>query len=85
MRDELLNESLFLDLDHARTKLGTWVEDYNKQRPHSAIGYQTPTAYAAKLNATFARLRNPDQLRRPNVAPTAPDGVKKPETLIATG
>jgi putative transposase len=85
MRDELLNESLFLDLDHARTKLGTWVEDYNNQRPHSAIGYQTPTAYAAKLNATFARLRNPDQLRRPNVAPTAPDGVKQPEALIATG
>jgi putative transposase len=89
MRDELLNESLFLGLDHARTKLGTWVEDYNNQRPHSAIGYQTPAAYAAKLNtqlpATFDRLRNPDQLRRPNVAPTAPDGVKQPEALIATG
>jgi transposase InsO family protein len=76
MRDELLNESLFLGLDHARTKLRNWVEDYNNQRPHSAIGYQTPAAYAAKLTATFDRLRNPYQLRRPNVAPTAPDGVK---------
>ena len=89
MRDELLNESLFLGLDHARTKLKSWVEDYNNQRPHSAIGYQTPAAYAAKLNtklpATFDRLRNPDQLRRPNVAPNAPDGVNQSEALIATG
>ena len=85
MRDELLNETLFLDLDHARTKLKSWVADYNNQRPHSAIGYQTPAAYAAKLTATFDRLRNPDQLRRPNVAPNAPDGVKQPEALVATG
>ena len=29
MRDELLNESLFLGLDHARTKITIWVDDYN--------------------------------------------------------
>jgi DNA modification methylase len=29
MRDELLNESLFLGLDHARTKITKWVDDYN--------------------------------------------------------
>ena len=37
MRDELLNESLFLDLDHARTKITNWVDDYNLRRPHSVI------------------------------------------------
>jgi putative transposase len=85
MRDELLNESLFLGLDHARRKIETWVEYYNNKRPHSAVGYQTPTAYAAKITATFDRLRNPDQLRRPNVAPNAPDRVNQSEALIATG
>ena len=25
MRDELLNESLFLDLDHSRQLIGAWV------------------------------------------------------------
>lgn len=85
MRDELLNESLFFGLDHARTKLADWVDDYNEQRPHSALGYLTPAAYAATLNATFDRLRNPDQLRRSNVAHTAPDGVTFAETLITTG
>ena len=85
MRDELLNESLFLGLDHARTKIATWVDDYNQRRPHSALGYLTPAAYAANLSATCDRLRNPDQLRRSHVAPPAPHGVKTAEALIAAG
>ena len=51
MRDELLNESLFLDLDHTRQLIGDWVDDYNTARPHSALGYQTPVAYAEQLIA----------------------------------
>ena len=62
MRDELLNESLFLGLDHARTKITNWVDDYNQRRPHSALGYLTPAAYAANLSATCDRLRNPDHM-----------------------
>ena len=85
MRDELLNESLFLGLDHARTKITNWVDDYNQRRPHSALGYLTPAAYAANLSATRDRLRNPDQLRRSHVAPSAPHGVKPAEALIAFG
>jgi len=85
MRDELLNETLFLGLDHARTRIAEWADDYNRQRPHSALGYLTPAAYAANLTATCDRLRNPDQLRRSHVAPLAPRGVKKAETLIAAG
>ena len=49
MRDELLNESLFFSLDHAREKLAAWAADYNTRRPHSSIGYQTPVAYAAAI------------------------------------
>lgn len=51
MRDELLNESLFLDLDHTRKLIGAWVTDYNTARPHSALGYKTPVAYAKHLIA----------------------------------
>ena len=58
---------------------------YNGQRPHSALGYLTPAAYAANLTATCDRLRNPDQFRRSHVALPAPDGVKSAETLIAAG
>ncbi|MCA1386487.1 MULTISPECIES: IS3 family transposase [unclassified Bradyrhizobium] len=85
MRDELLNETLFFDLDDARAKIANWVADYNLQRPHSSLKYLTPAAYAAHLTATDDRLRNPDQLRRSSVAPPAPLGVQNPETLTAAG
>ena len=42
MRDELLNETLFFDLDDARAKIATWVADYNIRRPHSSLKYLTP-------------------------------------------
>jgi putative transposase len=85
MRDELLNESLFMGLDHARARIANWIADYNQRRPHSALGYMTPADYAANLAATGGRLRNPDQLRRPPVATPTPHGVKPSETLIAAG
>ena len=58
MREELLNESLFLDLDHARSRIANWIDDYNQRRPHSALGYLTPAAYAANLSTMWDRLRN---------------------------
>jgi putative transposase len=85
MRDELLNESLFFGLDHARAKTPAWVDDYNQCHPLSALGYQTWTAYTANLNAMADQLRNPDQIRRSAIAPPAPAGAQSAETLIATG
>lgn len=85
MRDELLNETLFFDLDDARAKIANWVADYNLRRPHSALKYLTPAAYAAHLTATDDRLRNPDQLRRSSVAPPAPLGVQNSKTPTAAG
>ncbi len=85
MRDELLNETLFLGLDHAREKVTAWVDDYNNRRPHSALAYQTPAAYADSLSAACDRLRNPDQLRRSHVAHIAPQGVNPARALNAAG
>jgi len=85
MRDEFLNETLFFGLDDTRRKLAAWVTDYNGERPHSSLKYQTPAAYAANLTATGDRLRNPDQLRRSPVAPPAPIGVQIHQTLNAAG
>ena len=42
LRDELLNETLFSSLDHARELLAEWQDDYNTVRPHSAIGNLPP-------------------------------------------
>ncbi len=46
-RDELLNGKLFLGLEDARWVIDRWRPDYNHRRPHSALGYQTPAAFAA--------------------------------------
>jgi putative transposase len=46
-KTELLNESLFLDLHHARSRIANWIDDYNQQRPHSALGYLTPATSSA--------------------------------------
>jgi len=60
MRDELLNESLFFGLGHARQEIAAWISDYNTERPHSALGYRTPAAFAATLvpNPTAATGRS---------------------------
>ena len=48
LRDELLNRELFLSLDEARWVIDRWRLDYNHHRPHSALEYQTPAAFAAR-------------------------------------
>jgi putative transposase len=46
LRDELLNETIFTSLNHAREALAIWRTDYNTLRPHSALGNLSPAAYA---------------------------------------
>lgn len=48
LRDECLNETLFRSLDHARSALRAWRDDYNHVRPHGALKGLTP-AQAAEL------------------------------------
>lgn len=49
MRDELLNETLFLSITHARIEIAAWLEHYNRERPQSSLGYATQAAFAAEL------------------------------------
>jgi putative transposase len=85
MRDELLNETIFYDLDHARSTLARWTAAYNQKRPHSALGYLTPAEFAGAFTATGDRLRNPDQLHRSPVAPPALLRQTQPPTLAPIG
>jgi putative transposase len=85
MRDELLNESLFLDLDQARQLIAAWIADYNSARPHSSLGYKTPTAYADHLIAIAHHAALLKGSACWPIAHTAPKGVSTAETLIAAG
>jgi len=67
LRDELLNETLFPSLHHARVTLAAWRTDYNTERPHSRPGWQTPAEFAQ----TFAPQRGLT-LRNPQSSATAP-------------
>jgi putative transposase len=66
-------------------QLACWIADFNQRRPHSALGYLTPAAYAAELNSTSDQLRNPDQLRRSPVAPPAHTRHSPQATQAKTG
>ena len=55
LRDELLNETLFSSLDHAREALADWKDDYNTVRPHSAIGNMPPAVYAKLSDPVMQR------------------------------
>jgi putative transposase len=46
LRDELLDETLFISLAHARVTLAIWRNDYNTVRPHRATGNQPPAIHA---------------------------------------
>jgi putative transposase len=50
-RDECLNTTWFMSLEDAREKIETWKNDYNEFRPHSALTYRTPAAYAQLARA----------------------------------
>ncbi|MDM7929643.1 MAG: IS3 family transposase [Blastomonas fulva] len=71
MRDELLNETLFMSLAHARVEIAAWVEDYNRERPHSSLGYATPAAFAAELNKQWPASLRPTGSATQPIASTA--------------
>ncbi len=71
MRDELLNETLFLNLAHARVEIAAWIEDYNDERPHSTLGYATPAAFAAELDKQWPASLRPTGSATQLIASTA--------------
>jgi putative transposase len=86
MRDEFLNETLFHNLAHARDLIAAWVTDYNTERPHSALGYQTPAGFALHLTTAIARpaARDESSARRA-IAQTAPIGVDDHRAPVVAG
>jgi putative transposase len=48
LRDELLNETMFRSLAHAREVLSDWRKDYNGERPHTSLDGLTPNEFARR-------------------------------------
>ena len=86
MRDELLNETMFRNMPHARAVVRAWTVDYNEERPHSALGYETPKAFAEHLSTatgiSAARIESSAPLP---VAHIAPIGVSTQRAPVPHG
>jgi putative transposase len=88
LRDELLNETLFASLTRAREALAIWKDDYDTDRPHSALGNLTPATYA-KLSAPGMQrdgtLRYLEGSAPQPVAPPSQQGSNEARTLLIAG
>jgi putative transposase len=88
LRDELLNETLFASLAHARAALAAWRLDYNTVRPHSSIGNRSPADYA-KLSVPASQrdgtLRSIGGFAPRPVAASSLQGLNDKPTLLIPG
>ena len=48
LREECLNQYLFVNVQEAQEIVEAWRQEYNLFRPHSSLGYLTPAEYAAR-------------------------------------
>jgi putative transposase len=86
LRDESLNETLFTSLAQARAILGHWRADYNDARPHSRLGWKTPSEYAATYHPRrVLSLRYVEGSAPAPVATTAQQGKSNSQSELRTG
>jgi Integrase core domain len=52
--DELLKREVFTNLLEAKVLVEEYRNHYNRERPHSALGYRTPAEFAASCEASVA-------------------------------
>jgi len=86
LRDELLNETLFTSLAQARVALGCWRADYNDARPHSQLGWKTPSEFAITCHPRRdLALRYVEGSAPAPVATTAQPGKSNRQGELRTG
>jgi putative transposase len=88
LRDEKLNDTLFSTLHQARAELATWRNDYNHHRPHSGLGWLTPSEFAK--TATSAQAKAMDAALLDVYAPMAcaqpaQQGIMNGQSELKTG
>jgi putative transposase len=53
LREECSNVSWFQNPFDARWKITAWGKEYNEERPHSSLGCQTPSEFAAQAASFY--------------------------------
>ena len=88
LREECLNEHVFVSLDDARSKIEKWRIEYNRERPHSSLGNLTPEEFAARAadsgSSALARIARPAQELLATAVPYATASDTKPHSFSLT-
>ena len=81
LREECLNEHVFISLDDALSKIEKWRIEYNRERPHSSLGHLTPEEFAAKNqgSSAIARTAGPANQQLAGAVQCAPASDPKPD------
>jgi len=83
LRDECLNEHIFVSLDDARSKIENWRIQYNRKRPHSSLGNLTLEEFAAQAanpgSSALARTAWPADQELAGAMQRAPASDPKPD------
>ena len=66
LRDECLNRELFGSLLEAKVLIEQWRIEYNQQRPHSSLRYQTPAEFADQCVQSALRATPSTPIERVN-------------------
>ena len=88
LSDEFLNETMFSSLAEVRILLAEWQRNYNRNRPHSRLGWLTPSEFAnlQTPEQTMAMGAEPSGCAAPvAIAPRAQKGNHEAEALQITG
>ena len=87
VKDELFKPEIFRSLTEARVLCRHWKHDYNTRRPHSALNYLTPEAFARQE----AKVPQPEEIFAPPGGQTKqpqhhyPTNPLPQESLITAG
>ena len=54
LKEECVWQKNFASFAHARREIAKWIQRYNTERPHSALGYKSPSEYRAQQVASVA-------------------------------
>ena len=92
-RDECLNVHWFLSLADARAKIEAWRRHYNESRPHTWLGWMTPSEHAAAVAQKASERRRtltlkleetPGSPQRPASSLTKPEPSSRPSSAPAS-
>ena len=54
LKEECVWQHTFQTFEEARQRIRDWVQWYNQERPHSALGYQSPVQYRNQQSTQVA-------------------------------